>query len=107
MQSRSELLNRISLIEKSEWKKKICLHESEGELTLLELLIPLADREIKYLKELDDIFQDVESQEPELTIDMVHSTLSNTSPLIRIVFVFLERGKEPELKRHLITYMYN
>ena len=79
MQSRSDLLNRISLIDKSEWKKKICQHEVQGALSLLELLIPLAERESIYLSKLNEMLGDVESEEPELTIDMVHATLSNTS----------------------------
>ncbi len=79
MQSRSDLLNRISLIDKSEWKRNICKHEVQGEVTLLELLAPLAERESIFLIKLNEMLGEVESQEPELTIDMVHSTLSNTS----------------------------
>lgn len=79
MQSRSDLLNRISLIEKSEWKKKVCSHETSGSLTLLELLVPLAAREIEHLSKLSDLLENVESEEPELSVDSVHNTLSNTS----------------------------
>ena len=79
MQSRSDLLNRISLIEKSEWKKKVCNHEVQGSLTLLELLIPLAEREKEHLSKLRDLLENVESEEPELSVDTVHSTLSHTS----------------------------
>lgn len=79
MQSRSDLLNHISLIEKSDWKKTICKHEAQGDVNLLELLIPLAERESIFLIKLNEMLGDVASEEPELTIDMVHSTLSNTS----------------------------
>jgi hypothetical protein len=97
MNSRSDLLNRISLIDKSEWKKKLASHEIHGELTLLELLIPLADREIKFLKKLEQIFENVESEEPELSIDMVHAILSNTS--IELSQLFWGVPREVQLQR--------
>ncbi|MCE7734267.1 MAG: hypothetical protein GPJ54_05260 [Candidatus Heimdallarchaeota archaeon] len=98
MQSRSELLNRISLIEKSEWKKEVCNHEAEGTLTLLDLLIPLADREKNNLSKLSELLEHVESEEPELSIDTVHATLSNTS--IEFSQLFWGVPREVQTHRH-------
>ncbi|MHA2278055.1 MAG: hypothetical protein ACXAC2_19930, partial [Candidatus Kariarchaeaceae archaeon] len=97
MNSRSDLLNRISLIEKLEWKKKVVNHEVLGELTLLELLAPLADREVAYLEKLSRILRDVESEEPELSIDTVHAILSNTS--IELSQLFWGVPREVQLQR--------
>lgn len=98
MQSRSELLNRISLIEKSEWRKQVCNHEVQGTLTLLELLIPLAEREKKNLLKLSDLLEHVESEEPELSVDTVHATLSNTS--IEFSQLFWGVPREVQIHRH-------
>ncbi|MHA2251167.1 MAG: hypothetical protein ACXAD7_12455 [Candidatus Kariarchaeaceae archaeon] len=56
MKARSNLLNQISFIDREDWHKKIAQHETQGEVSLYNLLIPLAKREVKYLVILKKIF---------------------------------------------------
>ena len=43
------MLNLVSFLDKEQWHKKIAQHEIQGEVSLLELLVPLAEREVSYL----------------------------------------------------------
>ncbi|MHA2092561.1 MAG: hypothetical protein ACW98K_17080 [Candidatus Kariarchaeaceae archaeon] len=56
MKARSKLLNTVSFVDKEEWNKKVARHETIGEISLLELLIPLAQREKMFLDKLKDMF---------------------------------------------------
>jgi hypothetical protein len=56
MKARSKLLNKVSFIDKEDWNKKVARHETIGEISLLELLIPLAQREKMYLDKLKEMF---------------------------------------------------
>ncbi|MHA2502527.1 MAG: DinB family protein [Candidatus Kariarchaeaceae archaeon] len=55
MQARSELLSKISFLEADEWDKYKCKHESHGEMTLRQLLIPLVKREEQHLDQLKEL----------------------------------------------------
>ena len=114
MLARSEMLNRVSLIDKDEWKKKVAKHEKFGELTILELLSFLAERELKFLKQLEDLLSlDDDVQEltinpqmpspgevtprKEYSIDEVHARLANTS--VELSDIFWDTPREAQLKR--------
>ncbi|MHA2274364.1 MAG: hypothetical protein ACXAC2_01255, partial [Candidatus Kariarchaeaceae archaeon] len=56
MKARSKLLNIVSFVDKEEWNKKVARHETIGEISLLELLIPLAQREKMFLDKLKVMF---------------------------------------------------
>ncbi|MCH8908698.1 MAG: hypothetical protein IH840_16555 [Candidatus Heimdallarchaeota archaeon] len=58
MKARSDLLNRVSLIDKEEWMKKVADHEVLGEVSLLELLSPLAKRETEFLVRLKSLIDE-------------------------------------------------
>jgi len=55
MQARSELLGKISFLEADEWDKFKCRHETDGELTLRQLLIPLVKREEMHLNRIKEL----------------------------------------------------
>lgn len=114
MHARSEMLNLISLIDKEEWKKKVAKHEKQGDLSLLELLTPEAEREIKYLKQLKSLLEFDENVEElemnpqmpspvevtprkEYSVDDVHATLTNTSVVLSDIF--WDSPREAQLKR--------
>lgn len=52
MNARSDLLNKISFIEKEEWDEYMCVHEKAGKISLRKLLIPLVKREEKNIAKL-------------------------------------------------------
>ena len=56
MKARSKLLNVVSYVEEEDWNKKVARHESFGEISLLQLLVPLAQREKMFLDKLKVMF---------------------------------------------------
>jgi hypothetical protein len=55
MEARSELLNKISFLEEEKWDSLKCEHETDGIISLRELLIPLVNRELEQLKRLEKL----------------------------------------------------
>ena len=58
MNARSVLLNEVSLIDPEIWSKKLVKHEIRGELALLQLLSPLAQRENSNISKLKEMLKD-------------------------------------------------